>query len=462
MHLLNLVIDYRWLREMEMDYLQFAQDIVADAVKAGAHEAEVYIYTGDEFSVDIRMKEIETLTQASAKGLGLRVFVDKRMSFASTTDFNRDMVDSLVKTTIQLAKSANKDRHNGLPDVEPGTLPHLELYDKSIAELPAERRIQMAKETEQAAFDYDPRITNSEGAGFGSHAATRILANSNGILYSNSSTDCGISCASVGEQDGEKQVGYHWSSKRFLSELDSPKEVGTQAAINTVRKLGARKVETQTVPIVFDWRVGASLLGSIFGALDGDSVHRGMSFLKKMIGKKVASPIVTIIDDPLMPRGLGSIPFDGEGILTEKKIVIENGELKLYFYDTRTARKYGKQPSGNARRGYSSVPNVGPTNFYLQPTDTSPNDIIKGISNGFLVTDTMGQGANTVTGDYSVGASGIWIKDGELAFPVQEVTIAGNMLDMMKNIEQIANDARFISSIVSPTFMIAEMTVSGT
>ena len=444
-----------------MDYLEFARDVVESAMKAGAEEAEAFLQAGDEFNVDVRMGKVETLTQASSKGLGLRVFVDKRMAFASTTDFGKSAVADLVTTTVQLAKAASRDRYNGLPEVGPGTPAHLDLYDPAIAELPAERKIELAKETERAAFDYDPRITNSEGGSFGSSAGMQVIANSNGVLYSDRGTGCGISCAVIAEQNGEKQVGYHWSSKRFFNELDSPSEVGREAGKRTVAKLGARKVETQKAPVVFDWRIGPVLWWSIFGALDGDGVHRGLSFLKKMIGKRVASPIVTLIDDPLMPNGIGSMPFDGEGVLTSAKTVIEDGILKLYFYDARTARKYGKTPTGNARRGFSSLPSVSPTNFYLRPTETDPAEIIRGIRNGFHVTETIGHGVNGVTGDFSVGASGMWIRDGELAFPVQEVTIAGNMLDMMRNIEQIGNDARFMSNVVSPTFKISEMTISG-
>lgn len=444
-----------------MDYLDFAQDVVKAAVGAGAEEAEVFIQTGEEFGVDVRKGQVETLTQAGSKGLGLRVFADKRMSFASTTDFDPRVIQEMVTTTVQLAKAATRDRFNGLPEVEPGPLPHLCLYDHHILEIPDARKIDMAKEAEQAAFDYDPRITNSEGASFGSYVGSRYLANSRGTAYSNSSTSCSISCAPLAEQDGQKQVSYDWSSKRFLDELDAPSEVGRRAALRTVEKLGARKVETKTVPVVFSWRVAPSLLAAVFAALDGDSVHRGMSFLKKMIDKQVASPLVTVIDDALMPKGLGSMPFDGEGVLTDRKVVIENGILRQYFYDARTGRKYGHRPSGSARRGFGSVPSVSPTNFYIPPTDVDPSAIIAGVSDGFLVTETMGRGANVVTGDYSVGASGMWIEDGRPAFPVQEVTIAGNMLDMLRNIEQIGNDAKFISTVVSPTLRIAGMTVSG-
>lgn len=444
-----------------MDYQEFAQDVVTAAMRTGAEEAEVFLQTGDEFSVTVRKGAVETVTQAGSKGLGLRVFVDKRMAFASTTDFGKEAVGDMVKTAVQLAKSASRDRYNGLPDVSLGVAQHLDLYDSAVPEIPADRKIELAKEAEKAAFDYDPRITNSEGGVFGSDSGMRLIANSKGVLYSNCSTSCGITSIPIAEQNGEKQVAYYWTSKRFFDELESPTEVGRQAAKRAVEKLGATKVETQKAPVVFDWSIATVLWGSVFGALDGDSVHRGMSFLKKMIGRRIASPIVTLIDDPLMPRGLGSMPFDGEGVLTKTKVVVENGILRMYFYDARTARKYHKEPTGNARRGFSSVPSVGPANFYLKPTDTTPEEIVQGITNGFYVTDTIGRGINGVTGDFSVGASGMWIRDGELAYPVQEVTIAGNMLDMMKNIEAIANDARFMSSVVSPTFKISEMIISG-
>jgi PmbA protein len=389
------------------------------------------------------------------------VFVDKRMAFASSTDFASQALDDMVKTTVQLAKSASRDKHNGLPECKQSAILDLDLFDARIADLPVDQKIEMAKEAEKASFDFDSRITNSQGAAYGSSSGTRVIANSNGILYSNRGTDFSIYSAPIAEQDGQMQVGPYYSWRRFMGELESPSAVGTEAARRTVAKLGGKKVNTQKAPVVFDWSVGALLWDSVFGALDGDGVHRGMSFLKKKLGKRIASPMVTLVDDPLMPRGLGSMPFDGEGVLTRTKMVVEEGVLQMYFYDARTARKYGEQPSGNARRGFSGLPSVSPTNFYLKPTEKTPQEIIHGIKNGFFVTDTMGHGINTVTGDFSVGASGMWIRDGELAFPVQEVTVAGNMLDMMMNVEAIANDAKFMSSVVSPTFMISEMTVSG-
>ncbi|MBP6965278.1 MAG: TldD/PmbA family protein [Armatimonadetes bacterium] len=444
-----------------MDYRQFAQDVVAAAMLAGAHEAEVYLQTGSQFDVNVRLGDVETLTQASSKGLGLRVFVDKRMAFASTTDFGADTIADMVRTTVQLAKQAGRDRFNGLPDTGPAAVPDLELFDHSIADLATDRKIEMARESETAALSYDDRITNSYGGGFSSSSGSSIIANSNGICCEKSGTYCGIGCAPLAEQEGRKEVASYGCGKRFLDQLEPPDFVGREAARRAVQKLGARKVETQKAPVVFEWSVASILWDAVFDALDGEGVHRGMSFLKNKLGKRVASPLVTLMDDPLMRSGIGSMPFDGEGVPTRCKTVVEDGILRMYFYDARTARRYGDEPSGNARRGYSGTPSIGPTNFYLRPTQVAPEEIVRGISNGFYVTETMGHGISAVTGDFSVGASGMWIRDGELAFPVHEVTIAGNMLEMMLNVEQIGDDAKFTSSIVSPTFKIAEMTVSG-
>lgn len=444
-----------------MDYLDFAHDVVKAAMQAGAEEAEVYLEVGSDFDVLVRLGEIEQLTQASAKGLGLRIFIDKRLAFASSTDFSKASIQELVTATVQLAKAANRDRFAGLPDVEPGVPEDVKLFDPMIANLSVEAKISMAKTSEKAALECDPRITNSYGAGVSTGIGTRYLVNSKGIAYSNSGTSLSISAAPVAEQDGKKQFGAAYSCRRFLGEVEPPDEIGREAARRALLKLGARPVKTQKVPVVFDWSVADELWGPVFSALDGDSVGKGISFLKNKLGKQVASPLVRVIDDPLVPGGIGSMSFDGEGVLTRRKVVIEEGILRLYFYDARSARKYKAEPTGNAKRGYSGTPHVAPSNFYLQPGNVSRDDIIRKISNGFYVTETIGSGANVVTGDFSVGAAGIWIRGGELAFPVEEVTIAGNMLDMMMNIEEVANDIRFISSIASPTFKIAEMTVAG-
>ncbi len=448
-----------------MDYEQLAADVAARARKAGADEADVYLQVSTEFNVQVRKGEIETLTQAGSKGLGLRVFVDKRLGFASTSDFDEAALDQLIATTVALAAAADQRPENGLPeDAAPEARPELKLYDPTIESVPTEEKIALAKQCEAAAFAADSRITNSEGAGFGSGTTYTVLANSRGIVAAYHSSGCSLYCQPLAEEQGKKQVDYEWSFRRAYAELEKAEEIGRRAAMRVVRKLGARKVPTQTAPVVFERRVAAQLWYAVMAAVNGDSVYKGMSFLKDKLGEKIAAEAVTLIDDGTLAGGAGSAPFDGEGLPTRRNVLIENGVLKMFMYDTATARKVGNgaQSTANARRSYSGVPGIGPFNLYLMAGGLTPEEIVAAIPNGFYVTDMMGSGANTVTGDFSISASGLWIQDGQLAFPVEEVTIASTMPNILQGIERIGTDLIFNSSIVSPTFQVAEMTISGT
>ncbi|HZO89980.1 MAG TPA: TldD/PmbA family protein [Chthonomonadaceae bacterium] len=448
-----------------MDYEQLAADVAARARKAGADEADVYLQVSTEFNVQVRKGEIETLTQAGSKGLGLRVFVDKRLGFASTSDFDEAALDRLIATTVALAAAADQRPENGLPeDAAPEARPELKLYDPTIESVPTEEKIALAKQCEAAAFAADSRITNSEGAGFGSGTTYTVLANSRGIVAAYHSSGCSLYCQPLAEEQGKKQVDYEWSFRRAYAELEKAEEIGRRAAMRVVRKLGARKVPTQTAPVVFERRVAAQLWYAVMAAVNGDSVYKGMSFLKDKLGEKIAAEAVTLIDDGTLAGGAGSAPFDGEGLPTRRNVLIENGVLKMFMYDTATARKVGNgaQSTANARRSYSGVPGIGPFNLYLMAGGLTPEEIVAAIPNGFYVTDMMGSGANTVTGDFSISASGLWIQDGQLAFPVEEVTIASTMPNILQGIERIGTDLIFNSSIVSPTFQVAEMTISGT
>jgi PmbA protein len=445
-----------------MDYEQLAADVVARARKAGADEADVYLQISTEFNVQVRKGEIETLTQAGSKGLGLRVFVDKRQGFASTSDFESAAIERLVKTTVALAAFADQKPENGLPETEaPPSRPDLKIYDPTVESVPTDEKIGQAKRCEAAAFAADPRITNSEGAGFGSGTTYTVLANSLGVVASYRSSGCSVFCQPLAEENGKKQVDYEWSFKRAYADLESAEEVGRRAAMRVVRKLGARKVPTQTAPVVFDRRVAARIWYAVLNAVDGDAVYKGMSFLKDRLGEKIAAESVTLIDDGTLVGGAGSAPFDGEGLPTRRNVLIEKGVLKMFQYDTATARKAGAQSTANARRSYGGVPGIGPFNCFLVAGSQTPEEIIAALPNGFFVTDMMGSGANTVTGDFSIGASGVWIENGALAYPVEEVTIAGTMLNILQGIERIGTDLIFNSSVVSPTFQVAEMTISG-
>jgi PmbA protein len=447
-----------------MDYGQLAADVVAMARKAGAHEADVMLQTSTEFNVQVRKGEVETLTQSGSKGLGLRVFVDGRMGFAATSDFDLPVLERLVESTVALASVADRKAENGLPDTPaPEPRPELKIYDPTIESLPIDQKIAMAKQCEAAAYAADPRVTNSEGAGFGSGTTYTVLANSRGVNASYHSSGCSVYCQPLAEEDGKKQVDYEYSFTRELERLENPEEVGRKAAMRVVRKLGARKVATQSAAVVFDRRVAARIWAGVMAALNGDMVFKEMSFLKDKLGRKVAAESVTLVDDGTLVGGTGSAPFDGEGLPTRRNVLIEHGVLKMFQYDTETARKVGNgaESTANARRSYNSSPSIGPFNLYLLAGNVTQDEIIAALPNGFFVTDMMGSGVNPVTGDFSTGASGVWIEDGRLTYPVEEVTIASSMESLLNGIERIGSDLIFNSSVVSPTVQVAEMVVSG-
>ena len=447
-----------------MNYEELAADVVSRAMKAGAHEADVLLETSTDFSVHVHRGEIETLTQAGGKGLGLRVFVDKRQGFAAISDFDSDALDRLINMTVSLAAVADVKLENGIADTGPPIArPDLQLYDPTVESVPTDQKIDLAKTCEAAAFSSDPRISNSEGAGFGSGTTFTVLANSRGEVGSYHRSGCSIYCMPLAEEDGKKQVDYEFTFKRRFADLEDAEEIGRRAAARVLRKLGARRVASQSAPVVFDRRAAARIWQGLLGALNGDQVHKGMSFLKDCLGKRVAAAGVTLIDDGTLVGGAGSAPFDGEGLPTRRNVLIEDGELKMFQYDAATARKVGggAQSTANANRTYRGVPSIGHFNVFLLTGSQTPSEIISAISNGFFITDMMGTGANPITGDFSIGASGLWIENGELAYPVEEVTIAGTMSEMLLGIERIGSDLIFNTSVASPTFQVAEMTIAG-
>jgi PmbA protein len=441
---------------------EFAIDIARKAVKRGASAAEVIIRHRTEFSVGVRLGGIETLKEATDRGLGLRVLIDGKQASVSGSDFGRQALDTLITDAVELARATSPDDSAGLPANEEfaTTIPDLDLYDSEIAALSPEDKIELAIRAEQAAREYSPLIINFDGGGFDSTSGSMILANSFGFTGEYSGTSCSLATVPVAAEDGKMQRDYWFDVRRKFKELDSPEEIGIMAAKRTLRKLGARAVPTQNVPVVFEPNIARDLLGDIFTAISGESIFRKASFLVGQLGECVASGCLTIIDDGRDPGRLGSRPFDGEGLPTRKTVVVRNGVLENYLLNTYTGRKLGMKSTGNASRGLVGVPSVEPGNLYIEPGPHSPGEIIGSLSKGLLVTELIGFGVNIVTGDYSRSASGIWIENGEPSFPVQGVTIAGNLKEMLNSIEMIGNDLDYRGSILSPTLLIGQMTVS--
>jgi PmbA protein len=450
--------------QTETDLKELAQDIVQRAMRAGATAAECVIREGDEFSTLVRLGEVETLKESGSKSIGVRVFNGKRAASTHSSDFTPAGLDRMLKSAIELAKITSEDPFSGIP--EPSQLGSLsgdlDLFSADVYSLPGEERIAYARRAEKAALDFDARIKNSEGGSFDAATGHKILANSHGFVGEFRRSYCSVAAIPIAQDEkGGMQRDYWFSVARSLDHLESPEHVGKIAAQRTLRRLGARKVKTQEVPIIFDPLVANSILGHIFEGVNGDSVYRGASFLAGKLGEKIAASQVTVIDDGTMVGGFGTSPFDGEGIPTRRTVVIENGVLKSYVLNTYTAKKLGLQTTANASRGLAGTPGIGPGNYFLQPGARTPQQLIGDVREGLYVTEFLGMGVNLVTGDYSRGASGIWISGGELTYPVEEITVAGNLKDMFLHISEIANDLEFRGSVASPTIRIDGLTVGG-
>lgn len=439
-----------------------AAELLDRAMRQGASGADVVVADGENFSVQMRLDAIDRLTRAREKRAGIRIFFGHRSASASTSDFSRDALQRLVDETCALAKAVIEDPMAGLPEADQlaKTIPDLDTYDET--KLAPDQQIDLARRTERAALGLDPRITNSEGADFNSSAGRIVLGNTLGFMgeYRSSSFSTSVSPIATDAQGGMQRDSWYAVQRKF-AKLESPESVGREAARRTLRRLGARKIPTCRVPVVFDPDIAASLLSNLSSAVSGYSLYKGASFLVGKLGQRIASDHVTVIDDGLMPGGLGSRPFDGEGLPTRTTTVVERGVLKSYLLDTYSGRKLGLPSTGNASRSVGDSPSVGATNLYLKPEAATPDAIIRSVKRGLYVTELIGFGINMVTGDYSRGAAGLWIENGALTYPVEEVTIAGNLKDMLMHIEMVGNDLVFRGRVASPTLRIAEMTIAG-
>jgi PmbA protein len=449
---------------VQLELRDIATNVIDRAMKLGATAAECVARDGSEFSTVVRLGEVETLKESGSKALGVRVFIGNRTANTSTSDLSPEGVESMIKGAIELAKVTSEDPFSGIPEkTQLGQIPgDLDLYYDDVYSLSTADRIDYARRAEKAATSADPRIKNSEGGSFDAATGRKVFANSHGFVGEYSRSYCSVSAVPIAQdENGNMQRDYWYSVSRTISQLESPEEVGRIAAERTLRRIGARKVKTQKVPIVFDRQTSRALLDHIFEAVNGDAIYRHSSYLSGKLGEKVAGANINVIDDGTIPGGFGTSPFDGEGVPTRRTVVFENGVLKSYMLNTYTAKKLGLQTTGNASRGLAGTPGIGNGNFFLQPGTKTPEQIIGDIKEGLLVTEFLGFGVNLVTGDFSRGASGIWIHNGELTFPVEEITVAGNLKDMWNNVSEIGSDLEWRGSVACPTLRIDGMTIAG-
>jgi PmbA protein len=441
---------------------ELARDLLAKVRSRGATEADLLIVQTDSSTTQVRLQEIESLKSAQERRLHLRVLFGKRSAATSTSDFSMRALDRLADETCALARTTAADEYAGLPDVDAlaGAMPDLGLFDDEVQEIAVEEKIALVKRAEAAALAYDPRVTNSEGAGFDTQFSQVVYANTHGFVGEYRASAFSLAVSPIASEGDAMQRDSWYAVSRRLRQLEPPEVIGETAAKRALRRLGARKVPTQQAPVVFDPDVAASLIRTLAGAASGTAIYRGASFLLDRLGQQVAADTVTVIDDGTIPGGLGSRPFDGEGVATRRTVMLEHGVLRNYLLDTYSARRLGMASTGNAARDAAGM-SVASTNLYLVPGTYSPEEIIASVKSGLYLTELIGFGVNVVTGDYSRGAVGIWIDNGKLAYPVEEITIAGNLHDMLHQIDMVGNDLVFRGRTAAPTLKIARMTIAG-
>jgi len=441
-----------------------AEIAVAAATKAGAQQADALVESGRQFRIDILEGAIENLKQSEARGLGLRVFVDQKVALVYTSDLRPEVLKDIAARAVTLAKKSTADPFASLPDAAPamaGDVASLELFDPAIAELPAEKKIAMAKEMEKAALGYDKKILRCDGCSVQSGIGETFLASSLGHAISYRGTTLGGFVNPLADDGKRQQAGGYADFQRQLAKLKSPEAIGKEGARRAVARVGARSVPAQKVPVVMHPDVAGNWLQNMFAAFSGEQTFKKTSFLTEKLGQKIASDLVTLVDDGVLKAGLSTAPFDGEGVPTRRNVLIDKGVLTSFLYNTYWAKKAKTKTTGSANRGYQGSPTIGPKNLYIANGTSSFDDIMKSVDRGFYMVDQGAFGFNPTSGSYSYQAAGFWIEKGAIAFPVDEITCASTTLDMLAGIAMVGNDLEFSGGINSPTLKIAEMTVSG-
>ena len=446
------------------------ETVVAHAIEAarsaGASQCDVLFVEGDDREVRVRDQEVEFVKQAQERGLGIRTLVEGQSglqtAIVSTSDLAPAAVDRIAQEAVALARATAADPFAGIPgDGFAEDRPDLELFDPGDQDVSLEARIEDAKRAEAAARSADERIDNSEGSQASSGFARIVYGNHHGFMAHYESASHGLFSEPLARDGDSMQRDYWMTAGRRLSDLEDPASVGRRAAHRALRRLGAKRVATCEVPILFDEMTAPSLIGQLTSCLSGYSVYRESSFLAQRMGESIASSLVTIIDDGRLPGRLGSKPFDGEGQATRRNVLVRDGQLESWLLDTYSAKKLGLATTGSASRGTGSAPRVGTTNLWLEPGEATLDELISEIDRGLLVTELIGMGFNPTTGDYSRGAAGLWIEKGEIVYPVEEITIAGNLGDMLKNIDRVGSELHWRGRTAAPPLRISQMTVAG-
>ncbi|MBW2269165.1 MAG: TldD/PmbA family protein [Deltaproteobacteria bacterium] len=435
-------------------------------LRAGADAADALLVESDSLEARVRGEEIDFVKQARGHTLGIRALVrgesGLRSALTSTSDLRGDVVDRMAQETVQLARATEEDPFAGLPEEDYARDDvDLALFDPADRDVSVETRIAAARAAETAARATDPRIENSEGSQVSSGFSQVWLGDSRGFRGSYRSATHSLFSEPIARENGSMQRDYWMTTSRSLAGTDAPADVGRKAARRALRRLGGRRVATCQAPVIFDPVTAPSLLGHLAGCANGYSVYRQTSFLADRMGEQIASEALTVVDDGRKPGGLGSRPFDGEGQPTRRTTLIEGGRLASWLLDSYSARKLGSATTGNAARSAGGAPSAAPSNLWVEPGERSLEEIIASTERGLLVTELIGHGFQPVTGDYSRGAVGLWIEGGEIAYPVEEITIAGNLGQMLLDIDAVGSDLLWLGRLAAPSLRVAQMTIAG-
>ena len=443
-----------------MDYKKLTVKLVDKCLSLGADSAEVYLQTSRNLSIRVRNADIETIQEASSGGVGFRVIVDGKMGFSHSNDLSEQALNDTISRAVAFAKLTTPDESNILPS--DNRLTRVEgLFDPEISGISMERKIDMALAIEKHAMN-DPKITHSSGSSFGEREGEVFIANSGGLSKSYKSSICSLGVGVVAEKDDQRRTGGEYCSRRFFSDLEPLEEIAEKAARKAWELLDPRMVKTQRAAVIFDPSVAPSLLQGVIAALNGERVLQGASFLKDSLNEQFASPLLSVTDDGTKPKGIGSAPFDGEGVPTAKRVLIENGILKGFTYNTRVAARAGVESTGNASRGgYTNLPGIGTHNLYLTAGQYSQEEIIAATPRGLMLKGLTGYGIDPVSGNFSGGATGFWIENGKILYPVEGLAIAGSADQILNGIDMMGSDIDMNRSFASPTLRIAEMQIGG-
>ncbi|MEQ1754964.1 MAG: TldD/PmbA family protein [Micropepsaceae bacterium] len=441
------------------DRISLLESLIAKAKRLGAEDADAVVFDSVSSNVSYRLGKLEEVERSESNDLGLRVFIGKRQAAVASTDMSSRALDQLAERAVAMAKTTPEDPFCGLAPREllAKSFRDLDLEDK--VEPSSSRLVELARNCEGAAREVKG-ITNSEGASAGWGRGAVALVTSGGFAGRYATTSISVSVSVIAGEGTNMERDYDFSSSRHVADLGDAQQVGRNAAAMALKRLNARRVKSQSVPVIFDPRAGNSMLGHLAGAINGVSIARGTSFLKDKMGQRLFKSGMRVVDDPHIVRGIRSKPFDGEGVANKTMNLIEDGVLQTWLLDSASARQLKLATTGHAARGTGGPPSPSTSNVYLVPGKLTPKDLMADIKQGLYVTELIGMGVNGVTGDYSRGATGFWIENGELTFPVNEITIAGNLKSMFADMTP-ANDLIFRYGVNAPTLRIESMTIAG-